>query len=825
MAGGEGSRLRPITANRPKPLTPVGNVPIMAHIVGLLARHGITEVVSTLHYLADEISAYFDDGSEFGVQMHYSIEDTPLGTAGSVKKAEHLLRDEPFIIISGDALTDCDLTKAIEFHKEKKALATIVLYRVASPLEFGVVITDEDGKILRFMEKPSWSEVFSDTVNTGIYILEPEILDLMEQGKQYDWSQDIFPHLLHQGKPLYGYVMEDYWCDVGTLQQYREAQEHLLSGRVRLTIPGEEQAPGIHVGPNTHIDPDVTLIPPVCIGRNTKIKSGARIGPYTTLGDNVLVEQEAVIERSVIWEGTYIGPSVGVHSAIVGSRCTIKRDVTVGEDAVIGDRCLIDTGSVIRPRIKLWPDKVIERGSTVTMSLVWGNKWRGNLFRELGVAGLSNIEITPEFATRLGSAFGSVLPDRATVVTARDSSRSSRMIKRAIMASLLSVGCEVVDMQSAPVPVARHFIRTIGAAGAVNVRKLPGNPRVTLVELFDARGNYLPKNMERKVETAFFREDFHRTDPEDLGIIESATRAIDDYISDFFRQLEKPTTSRPRVVCDLGYSALSPFFPAVAGRLGIETINLNSYNDAKRAPRTEREIERHAESVRQIVETLGYDLGVLFTQEGESMVLVDGKGRVLSGAQLMGAMSRLVAETHPGVRIAMDVTASLQIEQMLKKMGAEVVRTKADVRSLMAACMSPDTLYGANGSGGFIFSKLHPGFDAMFAFANMLTMLEKVDVTLADVVDELPEIHLGYEQVRCPWEHKGSVMRILTESHQESNEVELIDGIKVYHDGGWTLILPDSFEPVFHVYAEGTSEEQSRALVQDYSRRIQEMQG
>src|SRR5947207_2850198 len=215
MAGGEGTRLRPLTSHRPKPLAPVLNKPIMEHIILLLKDHGITEIVVTLHYLADEIEGYFGDGSEWGVKLHYSVEDTPLGTAGSVKQAEDLLRDDTFVIVSGDALTDIDLTKAIEFHTRKESLATIVLSHVPNPLEFGVVITDDEGRIRRFLEKPSWGEVFSDTVNTGMYVLEPSVFDYMEPARPYDWSQDIFPQILREEKPLFGYVMEDYWCELG----------------------------------------------------------------------------------------------------------------------------------------------------------------------------------------------------------------------------------------------------------------------------------------------------------------------------------------------------------------------------------------------------------------------------------------------------------------------------------------------------------------------------------------------------------------------------------------------------------------------------------
>lgn len=826
MAGGEGSRLRPVTANRPKPLVPVGNRPIMEHILELLKSHGITEVVSTLHYLADEITSYFDDGSDFGVKMSYSIEDTPLGTAGSVKKAEAELKDGTFIIVSGDAMTDCDLTKAIQFHKEKGSLATLILYRVPSPLEFGVVITDPDGRVIRFLEKPSWSEVFSDTVNTGMYILEPEIFELMEQGKQYDWSQDIFPQLLRDGKPIYGYIMEEYWCDVGTLGQYREAQEHLLGGRTRLEVPGHLDQPGVWLGLNTVVEEGATIIPPVCIGRNCKIKKGARIGPYTVIGDHALVEEGAVVERSVVWDSCYIGPSVGIHSAILGSRVTIKRDSVIREDAVVGDRCLIDVGCTIRPRIKLWPDKVIERGSTVTMSLVWGNKWRGALFRELGVAGLSNIEITPDFATRLGSAYGTTLPRSSTIVTGRDSSRSSRMIKRALMASLLSVGAEVLDMRSTAVPIMRHYVRTSGAAGAVNIRKLPGNNRVTLIEFFDSRGMYMGRNQERKVESAFFREDFHRVDPEDLGMIEFASRAVEEYQADYFRLLQMPPgAKRLKVVCDLGYSSISSIMPQMMARSGIEAINTNSFNDARLAPRNEDDVERHLANLKQIVGTLGYDLGVLFLNEGERMALVDNRGRVIDGNKLFGAMCALRAKTHPDTKIGMMVTSPLKLEQFLQGQGVEVVRTKADIRSLLATSDKETVDFAGDDHGGFIFPEFHAGFDAMFGFSTLIAMLQKTELALSDVLDELPEFHMAYERVRCPWEVKGSVMRQLAEMYQHEGNVDMLDGIKVFDGQAWALVIPDSVEPVFHVHAESDSDEESQGLVREFVAKIEGLRG
>jgi len=816
MAGGEGSRLRPVTSNIPKPMAPICNKPLMEHILTLLRRHGIQDVLATVCYLADEITGYFDDGSDFDVRLSYSVESNPLGTAGAVKKAEGQLREDTFLIISGDALTDCNLTEAVRFHREKGSVATLVLCRVPNPLEFGVVITDEEGRIERFLEKPAWSEVFSDTVNTGIYILEPEVFDTMQPGQVYDWSSDIFPKLLADGRPIYGYVMDGYWADVGSLEQYREAHHDLLARKIDLPVP--------EIGANCTIDAGAEIIAPVTMGRNVRVKRGARVGPFTSIGDNCVIEENAVVGRSVVWDSTYIGPSVGVHSAIVCNRVTLKKDSVINEDAVVGDRCLVDVGATVRPRVKIWPDKIVERGSTVTMSLVWGNKWRGNLFRELGVAGLSNIEITPDFACRLGSAFGSCFSPGVRIVTSRDSTRSSRMIKRALISSLLSVGCDVLDLRSSALPITRHFIKASGAAGAMNVRKLPGNTRVTLIEMFDERGAYLARKLERKIESAFFREDFKRTDPDDLGQIQFASRAIEAYQEDYFRELgEVDRTRRMRIVCDYGYSSLASIFPAMLEHLGVESIALNSFNDAKLAPRTQLEVQRHVDNLKHIVGTLGYDMGVLFTQEGERLTVIDGSGNELEGNTLLAVLGTLLAETRPESKIALSVTAPTALEEFLVRHRAQVIRTKSDVRSLMSASLDHDIALAGDEMGGFIFPAMHPGFDALFSFGMLVTMLQRTAIDLADLTAELPVFRVAHANVRVPFDQKGTIMRRVAEEAKSSRHVEMLDGIKIFEDGEWVLILPDAVEPQFHLYAESNDPNGAQAAVDRFSRRIEAM--
>ena len=265
MAGGEGTRLRPLTSNQPKPMVPIVGKPCMEHILELLRAHGFEDVIVTVAFLPQAIRSYFGDGASLGLNIQYSVEESPLGTAGSVRLASDAL-DDTFLVISGDALCDIDLKKIVEQHQEKGAAVTIGLKSVENPLEFGIVVTDEDGKVERFLEKPSWGQVFSDTINTGIYVLEPEVLKHVPTDRPYDFAKELFPLLLEMGRPIYGYVCEGYWQDIGNLDQYRQANFDALDERVRLNVPGLKIRGDVWIGEGVEIDDVEGVEGPAFIG-------------------------------------------------------------------------------------------------------------------------------------------------------------------------------------------------------------------------------------------------------------------------------------------------------------------------------------------------------------------------------------------------------------------------------------------------------------------------------------------------------------------------------------------------------------------------------
>src|SRR5919199_234066 len=386
MAGGEGTRLRPMTSSMPKPLLPVANRPIMEHVLRLLKRHGLNETVVTVQFLASLVKNYFGDGEELGMELSYANEEKPLGTAGSVKNAEEALKDDAFLVISGDALTDFDLTELINFHKEKGALVTVCLTRVPNPLEFGITIVDEEGRVERFLEKPTWGQVFSDTVNTGIYVMEPEVFDYVAAGEQVDWSGDVFPQLLKEGKPIFGYVAEGYWEDVGTHESYLKAQADVLEAKVDVEIDGFEMSPGVWVAEGAEVDPGAVLKGPLYVGDYAKVEAGAEIREHTVLGSNVVVKSGAFLHRAVIHDNVYVGPHTNLRGCVIGKNADVMRAARIEEGVIVGDECLIEEEAILGAGVKVYPFKTVEAGAVVNQSVIWESRGQRSLFGTRGVS-------------------------------------------------------------------------------------------------------------------------------------------------------------------------------------------------------------------------------------------------------------------------------------------------------------------------------------------------------------------------------------------------------------------------------------------------------
>ena len=823
MAGGEGTRLRPLTSNQPKPMLPIANRPMMEHIVALLKRHGIDEIVVTVAFQANAIRTYFGNGTEFGVRMVYATEESPLGTAGSVRNAMDEL-DEAFLVISGDVVTDIDLGSLVEFHRKKTAVATIALKSMPNPLEFGIVIADADGTVERFLEKPTWGQVFSDTINTGIYVLEPSVFDFIDAGTPVDFSADVFPRLLDNGKTLVGCVVEGYWEDVGTLEAYVKAHQDVLDGQVDISVAGFKVRDGVWLGEGSEIDPAARVSGPAVLGTNCRVEAGARLGEYSVLGSNVRVGADSVVERSVVHDNVYLGQGVRLRGAVVGRSSDLRRGARLEEGVVIGDECFIGEHAVINPGVKVYPFKTVEHGALVNSSIVWESRGARHIFGRRGVEGLANVDVSPELAVRLAMAFGTTMKKGATVVASRDTSRAARVLKRAVMVGLNASGIDVADLEVATVPITRFAVRSEQAAAGVSVRLMRDDPQSVVIRFFDASGIDISEATQKKVERLFYREDYRRSLAGEIGELRFPNRTAEFYTARLMDSVdvEKLRSARFKVVLDYAFGAASFVMPNVLSKLNADVLSVNPYASTRQSLSFDR--WDHAARVSELVRASGAHLGAVIDPDGELITFVDDAGHVLSDDEAL--MSLLVLVVRDDVRrgrnpttVALPVSVSRHAEAICQSVDAELVWTKLSTPSLMETASSPRVRFAANQEGGYIFPGFLPAYDSLAALVETLGLLAGAETKLSKVVASLPVARMAHESVVTPWERKGIVMRTVME-WEKDRQVVLVDGVKALYDDGWALVLPDPDEPLTHVWAEASNDDEASARAQDYARRI-----
>src|SRR6202046_1688729 len=819
MAGGEGTRLRPMTANQPKPMLPVVNRPIMEHVLRLLRRHGFDETVVTVQFLASMVRNYFGDGEDFGMSLQYATEEAPLGTAGSVKNAEDALRDQPFLVISGDALTDIDLSELVRFHKDNGALVTVALTRVPDPLEFGIIIVDDDGRIQRFLEKPTWGQVFSDTVNTGIYVMEPEVLAEFAPGEVADWSADVFPRLLERGAPLYGCIADGYWEGVGTHESYLKAQADVLMGRVQTEIAGFEMSPGVWVAEGAEVDPDAVLTGPLAIGDYAKIEGGAQLREFTVVGSNVVVKEGAFLHRAVVHSNVYIGIGVTLRGCVIGKNTDVMRSARIEESVVVGDECVTEPEAYLSAGVKVYPFKTIEAGARVNTSVIWESRRQRTLFGQRGVSGLINVEVPPELCVRLASAYATTLKKGSTVTTSRDVSRAARTLKRAVQSALNASAINVVDLEAQPLPVSRFETARTDYGGGVALRTTPGDPQSIDIIFLDERGAELSPAAQRKLERVFSRQEFRRAFPGEIAELTYPPRVVEWYTRELLRCVNMNTVPETgmKVVADCAGGTTSLVLPNLLGRIGIDVLTINNRLDEVSPTETVAQRRAGLRRLSEVVSSSRASFGVRFDPVGERIRIVDEKGEVVSDERALLVVLDLVAAERKTGRVALPVTTTRVAEQVCRFHGVQVNWTPTSMDALTKAAAADDVLFAADGRGGLVGAGVARPRGGVAAFARLIGLVARTRLTLSQIDARIPEAHLLRRSMPTPWAAKGSVMRTVVEA-AGTREVDTTDGVRVVEpDLGWVLVLPDPAEAVAHLWAEGTDADTAQTLLDEWA--------
>ncbi|KPK87132.1 hypothetical protein AMJ80_12305, partial [bacterium SM23_31] len=634
MAGGFGTRLRPLTMNIPKPMVPIMNRPLIGHIMHLLEQHNFTDIIVMLFFQPELIREYLGDGTDFGAKITYLQPEVDLGTAGCVKFARNYINDT-FLVISGDLLTDANLTEFYNFHKNLKADASIFLTKVQNPLQFGIIMTDSNHHVNRFLEKPSWGEVFSDRINSGIYMLEPSIMDKIPDDQEFDFSNNLFPKMLNEKSALFGFPGEGYWKDIGNLDEYLAVHRDCLAGKVCVSGEGNSEEDVI-LGSNTEISDTVKFAGSVVIGNNVKIEDKAYI-QNSVIGDGAVIQKKARITNSVLWDNVQVGESSNIKNAVAASRTrtgrssTISDKVFIGEDVVIGDR------SIIKSQVKIWPKKTIASDTILSTSLVWRDRWLKELFTDARISGVANFEITPEFAARLGSALGAFWGAGSAVYTSRDNDKTSFMVANAVQSGLMSMGINLEAMNIAPIPVVRQALRGSVKKGGIHIRRSPYDEQKIDIVVLDSNGLDLHANKCKKVERLFFGEDYARVEQSAVGILDYTARPYDIYRENFLETLDKDIFKQLKmtVVVDFSFGPASNIFPALLSKLNLDVVSLNAFLDPAYLTVSKKQRKERIKRLKTIVKSLDADAGFIIDTTCERLFLVDNLGRYYENVELL----------------------------------------------------------------------------------------------------------------------------------------------------------------------------------------------
>ncbi|MCM3712889.1 sugar phosphate nucleotidyltransferase [Alkalihalobacillus oceani] len=697
IAGGKGTRLQPLTAQRPKAMAPLAEKPVMQYGIELLKKHGITEIAVTVGYMAEKIEAYFGDGSGLGVSLTYFKESNPLGTAGSVKEAEAFL-DEPFLVMSGDVLSDFHLREGIAAHERMGGLATIFVKEVESPLDFAVVQMNDAGQITRFLEKPKEEEIFGQTVSSGIYLMEPEILASIEKGEKADFGRDIFPRLLRLGKQLNGYPAEGYWADIGTLPRYYQAQLDLLHGHVSAEISGTEVAPGIWVGEDVMIEAGVSLKAPVVIGSGTVVQRGASIGPGAVVGAASTVAGRASVEGTVAWPRAVLQQGSTLKGAVLADGVIVKERMTIQEPLVIASGTVVEEVVLSSPR-------AAAAGQRIGQPVEWGPALKGHRARLS--AAFANAE---EQTAALASAYGSLLRHGQVVYLSSDHQPRSIVLKKIALRCLRATGVNVVEIESTLLPVFRFSLERNEPAGGLYIRQSERNGKKKLIiELFDERGMPINKEWQQRLQQYLAMRCRRFVPDGQSGMHRTRSDQESSYLSELLARIDVAAIRQRKWKIAL-YDETQGQFPVISflfDYLQCEWMEVRDLQDI--------------EQMESFVRNQQADLGILIGESGEFVSWMTEEGFLLSDEEqlLQAAQVQLALKQNP--KLAAPLFGGAQLEMLAARFGGTIVRTKPSTRAMMEAEGTVQVM----------------AYDAPFAILSTLYYLSTSGYSLTDLTETL----------------------------------------------------------------------------------------
>ncbi|WOE69197.1 sugar phosphate nucleotidyltransferase [Hydrogenimonas thermophila] len=827
MAGGFGTRIQPLTNSVPKPMLSIMNLPMMEHTLNRLIETGIDDIVILLYFKPEIIKEYFQDGSKWGVKIQYVVPDDDYGTAGAVGFGREFL-DTTFMIVSGDLVTDFDFREILDYHEERDSKLTITLTSVENPLQFGVVIANEDGKIEKFLEKPSWGEVFSDTINTGIYVIEPEILDYIPVGESFDFAKDLFPLLMKESVDLLGYNATGYWRDVGNPESYRDLYDDISNRRLKFQISGRkiEYPEGtLYMTGNSKVDANINIVDTVVIGDNVTVGEGSRLH-NVVVGDNVTFGKGCRLRNSIFWDDISVGNSVVLDNAVICNDNKIGDSVTAKAGLILAEGCNIGKFAVFEQDVTVWPEKEIEPTAIVNNSIVLGTKYRNAIFESGSIVGKSNVEISCGMACKIAEAFGSQLPIGSCVLIGCDYDKSPRMIKRAFVGGLLSAGVDVLDLHSVPPSMLRYNIQSDEniIAGAY-FRKSLSDPANIEITLYNEEGLRLDHNSAKTIEKSFFKEDFRRVNYSQIGNIYERDFYSKSEYQNYKDALESSIDGKTiknsgfRVAVDLMFGITKDFFPQMITNLQIDNIMLNTYKDDKKLANIEHYKIKSKKDISDIVKNLGLNMGILIDPHGQSLTLVTDMGEVLNKVEALIAVLELMNMEAELNERKMHVFLPTWAPDLMDQLFKYLIIERGKYANFKSETLNEFDLI-ATIDGNYAFTEFALHRDAMYASLKIMELLARHKVKLSNVAKEISRFFYATYRIPCPQSLKGKIMRKFLE-YAKDKKSSSIDGVKIWEsETDWVLMIPDQYNEHLNLYIQALDEELGNQIYNKYSRLI-----
>lgn len=755
LAGGKGTRLRPLTCNLPKPMLPLLQKPVMEYSIELLKQHGIREIAITVQYMSSVIQNYFGDGSKWGVKLYYFEDTPPLGTAGSVKQAEKFL-DEPFVVISGDALTDFHLSKGIDFHNSHSGIVTMFVKEVVNPSSYGLVVTNQHYEIIKYIEKPSWNEVISNTVNTGIYIMDPDIFSYITPHTFFDFSHHVFP-LLENKEAMYGYVANGYWLDIGTFTQYRQAQFDLLTKKVHVPISYTEVLPMVWIGEDVTIEKGTKIHGPAFIGEGTTVKTGVIIEPYSIIGKHSLISAYTRLKKSILLAHTYVGKRCELIGTTIGASTIIEDGVTLFEKSVVADQCRIGQNAVIKTKGKVWPEKIVESSTIIASSGITEHENISCFLQKSRICGRSNLDITPQVVVKLAMAYGSLLAEGESLLIGSSTHAEAQMFKHIFLHAVHTVGVHTMECQEMNESCFRYATEQTNVVGGVFFYK--GQDEKLVIQFYNGEGMGLTYKKQKEIENLYMAESFRYVDCKKIGNDEVIHVCSEMYIESALELIDVPAIKKQQfhLLINKWDEMFQPLLFSFLQKIGCTVTWIYA---------TEQK-----EHIKSLMKSSQADMAIIFREQGNEFELYDPYGNIYKNTNC----------------------EEIDIPNLL----FEKDECFYPLSLKLGECYLLFYMHNENKK----LLQMRWQQDILFRVGKLLELIVLQGKTLPAMLEQYPPLYLLCDEVVCSWNEKGKVLGMLLRDMAQ-REFEVLEGIKFTHaEEEWSYIVSDVNQPKFLVYS------------------------